>query len=344
MANIKLLQIGLGPIGQRVVQYCLKRNNIDVVAAVDPAKDKAGCDLGKLCGVDELGIQVAEDLETVMKTVKPDVAVLTTVSSFEKCADQAEEIVRYGICVVSTCEEMAYPWKSHPQKAAWLDEQAKKHDVAVLGTGVNPGFFMDYLPVVMTGVCKDIESIKIWRIQDASQRRVPFQQKIGAGLTCDEFEEKKKIGTLRHVGLVESIYMIGSALGWKIDKAEDLLSPIIAEEPITSGYKKIEKGMACGVEQIGRGYVNGKEVITLVFRASVGQEEPEDRIEINGNPKIISRIAGGVNGDIATCAITVNAVNSILNASPGLRIMTEMPVISCFDSMDKSPSPRIFPN
>ena len=330
MSRIKLLQVGLGPIGQKVVQYCFERKNIDVIAAVDPAKDKSGSDLGKLCGMEEVGIPIAKDINAAIKNMRPDVAVLTTISSFDKCAEQAAEIVRYGIPVVSTCEEMSYPWKTHPQKAAWLDEQAKKHSVAVLGTGVNPGFLMDLLPLVLTGVCQEVESIKVWRIQDASQRRVPFQQKIGAGLHLDEFEEKRKLNTLRHVGLAESIYMMGSALGWDIDKTEDILSPIMAEEPITVGYRQIDKDMACGVEQIGKGYVRNKEVITLVFRASVGQEQPEDRIEIEGTPRIVSRIEGGVNGDIATCAVTVNAVKAICHANPGLRVVSEMPPATYF--------------
>ncbi len=98
----------------------------------------------------------------------------------------------------------------------------------MLGTGINPGFLMDFLPVTLTGVCQRVDRRNHDNlcIQDATHRRVPFQQKIGAGLTMAEFEAKKKSGTLRHVGLSESIHMIAAPeWAWKLDRATDELSP-----------------------------------------------------------------------------------------------------------------------
>ncbi len=328
--TIKVIQVGLGPIGQRTVQYAMERKGIEIVAAVDPAADKAGKDLGEVARLDKkLGVTVQTDIASAISSSKPDVAILTTVSSFRKCFGQIEEIIKHGVHVVSTCEEMSYPWLTEPQLAQQLDQAAKKYNVAVLGTGVNPGFVMDFLPAVLTGVCRNVKSIKVWRLQDASFRRVPFQKKIGAGLTLDEFEAKKQTGTLRHVGLIESIHMIAQSLGWELDRCEDVISPIVAEKEITSGYKKIEPGMAAGVQQIGKGYLDGQEVITLIFRASVGEPEPGDTIEIDGTPSIKSRILGGLNGDVATCAITANAIDSVMKSAPGLRVMTDIATISC---------------
>ena len=202
MSTLKIIQIGVGPIGQKVVNYMLEREGLEVVAAVDPAPDKSGKDLGELCGPDKkLGIAVSPNLSEAMKTSKPDVAVLCTTSSMEKAVPQIEEIITHGLHVVSTCEELSYPWDTQPGLSKQLDEAARKANLAVLGTGVNPGFLMDFLPLAMTAVCRKVEKIKVSRIQDASVRRIPFQQKIGAGLTLDEFEAKKQTGTLRHVGL-----------------------------------------------------------------------------------------------------------------------------------------------
>ena len=153
METIKVIQVGVGPIGQKIVQYMLERERIEIVAAVDPATDKAGRDLAELCNIDKkLGITVKPNLTEALKDTKPDVAVLTTLSSFKKCAQQAEEILKHGINIVSTCEEMLCPWLTEPKLAKKLDETAKAANVSVLGTGVNPGFLMDFLPIVMTGV------------------------------------------------------------------------------------------------------------------------------------------------------------------------------------------------
>jgi len=329
--SIRIMQVGIGPIGQKIVNYVHEREGLDIVAAVDPAPDKVGMDVGRLCGLDaDLGVIVSSDPGSAVSAAKVDVAVLTTVSSFAACATQAAELAKLGINVVSTCEEMSYPWDTAPETAGELDEIARAHNVAILGTGVNPGFLMDFFPVALSGVCQNVTSIRVSRLQDAALRRIPFQQKIGAGLTLSEFEDKSNTGKLRHVGLTQSIQMIAAGLGWKLEKTEDILTPVIAETDITAGYVPINAGMAAGVRQIGKGWVNGTERITLDFIAAVGQPNPSDTIEIKGMPEIRSTIPGGVNGDIATCAITVNAIRSVAHAAPGLRTMIDIPAVSFF--------------
>lgn len=323
-----IIQVGLGPLGQMIVRFALERGGINVVAAVDPAPDKVGNDLGELCGVAKLGVVVCPDLATAMSGCTADAAVLTTVSSLAKIEPQIAELANAGLPVVSTCEELSFPWQTEPAISARIDEVCKANDVACLGTGVNPGYLMDFLPTALTAVCQRVDRIRVSRIQDASKRRIPFQQKIGAGLTLGQFQEKVSAGTLRHVGLTESVHMIADRMGWTLDKTTESLEPVIAESDVTTGYAPIRAGMARGVEQIGRGYANGDEVITLEFRAGVGEPESYDRVEITGEPSITSVIEGGVNGDIATCAITINALRSIVDAEPGLRTMTDIPAVA----------------
>jgi 4-hydroxy-tetrahydrodipicolinate reductase len=104
----------------------------------------------------------------------------------------------------------------------------------------------------------------------------------------------------------------------------------MAEQEVRSGYKPIAKGMVRGVYQIGRGFVGNDEAVTLTFRAAVGEPESYEEIRIEGEPAFSSRIAGGINGDLATCAVTLNAVRSILKAGPGLKTMADLPIPSWF--------------
>lgn len=334
MNTIKIIQVGLGPLGQKITKYILERKGLEIVGAVDPASDKAGRDLGEICSIDKLGIRISKSLKTAMQNSNPDVALLTTVSDMERITTQIEEILSHKISIVSTCEELSFPWDTSPELAKRIDKAAKSNRVSVLGTGVNPGFLMDFLPIAMTGACQDVKSVKVSRIQDASFRRIPFQKKIGAGLTLEEFEEKRKAGTLRHVGLTESMHMIANKMGWKLSKTEDILTPVVAEHDIKTDVMKMSEGMARGVQQIGKGYVNGEQLITLEFRAAIEEKNSHDTIEIKGTPDITSTINGGVNGDIATCAVTINAIKSILNTTPGLKTMADVPVVSFFDSLE----------
>lgn len=322
---IKLIQIGLGPLGQKIVRFIAARKNIEIVAAIEIDPDKVGKDLGKLCSLHSMGVLVSNDLVFELKDKNPDVAIISTASSLSKVKIQIEEIAKKGVNIISTCEEMAYPWKTQFQLAKQIDEICKKHNVVCVGTGVNPGFLMDYLPCVLSTACQKVEKVTVSRFQDASNRRIPFQRKIGAGLTIEQFREKEKQGVLRHLGLVESINMIAKCMGWKLDNITENLNPIIAEQKIITDNITIDKAYASGVEQIGKGFVGNKEVICLNFRASIGEKNPVDRIEISGIPNIKSEIQGGINGDIATCSITINTIKSILSASPGLKTMLDLP-------------------
>jgi 4-hydroxy-tetrahydrodipicolinate reductase len=328
---INTVHVGIGPLGQKVLRYAVERGCFNIVGAVDPDPEKAGKDLGHLCGIDPLGVTIRDNLAEAIEGKSVDVALVTTVSSLVALESQVAELAEAKLNIVSTCEELFFPWKTNPEVAKRIDEICRRNGVACVGTGVNPGYLMDLLPTVLSGLCQNVTKVEVWRIQDASVRRIPFQQKIGAGLTLEEFEAKKQTGTLRHVGLPESVDFIAGKLGWKLDKNTESLEPVIAESQIDSGYKPISKGMARGVHQVGRGFVRDKEVITLNFRAAVGEPESFDQVHIDGEPGIKSRIADGVNGDIATCAITLNAVRSILQAGPGLKTMGQIPPISFFN-------------
>lgn len=325
---MNIVQVGLGPLGQKCVRFALERGSINIVGAVDPAPDKAGRDLGEICGLDKLGVIVSKDLNSAIAGKQVDAAVLTTVSGLGEVESQIVQLAEARLNIVSTCEELSFPWQTGPEIAGNIDAVCKKNGVSCIGTGVNPGYLMDFLPTALTAVCQRVDKIRVTRYQDASVRRIPFQQKIGAGLTPQQFADKVKAGTLRHVGLTESMHMIAARMGWTLEKTTESLDPVMADTEITTGYAPIKPGMARGVEQIGRGFVNGAEVITLEFRAAVGEPESYDRVEITGEPNINSTIPGGVNGDIATCAITVNALRSIVAAQPGLRTMIDIPAVA----------------
>jgi 4-hydroxy-tetrahydrodipicolinate reductase len=232
--------------------------------------------------------------------------------------------------VVSTTEELAYPFFSNRKLAKQIDAKARKAKVAVLGTGVNPGFTMDALPIMLTAVCERVDAIQVDRVQDAARRRLPFQQKIGAGLTPELFQERVDAGTVRHVGLTESIAMIADAMRWKLDDITDDIAPKIAEAAVASEFLTVEKGQVCGIIQDGAGYRDGEKVITLHMEAYLGAPESYDAVRVTGSPPIYSKIEGGVHGDIATASITVNSIPAVLAARPGLHTMRSMQLPSYF--------------
>jgi 2,4-diaminopentanoate dehydrogenase len=329
---IHVLQVGLGPLGQQISRYVLEREGVALVGAVDLNPEFAGRDIGEVCGAEPLGVAVSSSLAEAMAAAAsaPDVAVIATVSSIERLVPQVEEAATAGLQVVSTCEELSFPWKRHRRAAEAIDRVCRENGVSCLGTGVNPGYLMDYLPSVLTSIVQRVDHIHVERVQDASKRRIPFQKKIGAGLTPEEFEARRSAGTLRHVGLPESTDMIAHAMGWELDETTETLEPVLAEHDITTGDGPITRGMAAGVEQVSTGSIEGREVLRLTFRAAVGEPGSYDRIRIRGLPDLDVTIDGGVNGDVATCAITVNAIRTVTRTTPGLRTMLDAPVPAWF--------------
>jgi hypothetical protein len=328
---IRVLHYGLGPIGAAVVRQVADRRGFKIVGAVDIDPAKAGRDLGEVADVGRtLRVKVSADAKKTIKSTKPDVVVLCTLSSLKRVLPQMEEILKLKVPIVSTTEELAYPTGANMKYARAVHEWAKKARVAVLGTGVNPGFTMDALPITLTGVCERVDSIRVDRVQDARVRRLPFQQKIGAGLTREQFQKKVDDTSVRHVGLAESVSMIADAMGWKLDKITDEIEPKMATSTVSSEFLAVDAGYVCGLVQDGIGYRNGKPIITLHMEAYLGAPESYDQVEIIGSPNIKSKIAGGVHGDVATASITVNSIPKILEVAPGLHTMRDMPIPSYF--------------
>jgi 2,4-diaminopentanoate dehydrogenase len=328
---IRVMHIGLGPIGAAVVRQVAGRKGFRIVGAADIDPAKAGRDLGAVAGVGRpLRVKVATDVKKAIKAAKPDVVVLCTSSSLERVLPQMEEILKLRVPIVSTTEELAYPTRRNLKYARVIHQLAKKARVAVLGTGVNPGFAMDALPIMLTGVCERVQALRIDRVQDARIRRLPFQQKIGAGLTPEQFQKQVDDGSVRHVGLAESISMIADALGWKLDRVTDEIQPRIATQTVASEFLAVDPGFVCGIVQDGVGYRDGVPVITLHMEAYLGAPESFDAVEITGSPALKMRIDGGIHGDIATASIAVNSLPRILDVAPGLHTMRDMPLPAFF--------------
>lgn len=328
----RILHVGVGPLGQRIIAELLERRLARVVAVVDSAKELVGRDLHSLVASADPGTTILPNLESVTHAVanwdQIDAVIVTTSSDLPSCMPTFRGLLAKGKPVVSTCEELVYPWLRHLGLAEELDQLAKASGGRLLGTGVNPGFLMDLLPTVLTGVCRRVNAVRCARIQDASSRRIPFQKKIGAGLTDEEFARRVADGSLRHVGLGESLHFIAHYVGLKIERWEEDITSVKATRDLTCGLGPIPKGRAAGVRQTARGYADERVVVDLEFQAAIGQEDPHDRVVIEGEPSIDTIIHGGVHGDLATSAIVCNSIPRLIAAKPGLHTMASIPAVT----------------
>ncbi len=328
-AKIRVVAYGCGVMGCRIAKALLDKEGFELVGAIDVNPKLAGKDLGEVLELGrELGVRVEGDAAGLLGRVKAEAVVHATTSHFEKVLPQVRPCLEAGLDVVSTCEELSYPWKRHPELSRRLDDLAKKHGATVVGTGINPGYLMDTLPLVLTAPCLKVNSIHVTRMMNSTRRRIPFQEKVGTGLTRAEFAEKieKKLIT-GHVGLLESIHMIAAGLGWELEGATELPpEPVIAEKEAKTGMGSVAKGRVIGLKSLAHAVRGGEKAITLEFWAHAAVEEEYDEVVVRGEPDVRQRIAGGVHGDTGTVAVVINTVPLALAAEPGLRTMKDLPL------------------
>ena len=326
--KIRVIQYGLGPIGSAVARHVVERAGLELVGGVDIDLAKVGQDVGEVIGLGcPLGFAVAEKLAQVLAQTEADVALHTTSSYFDLFKPQIVEILEAGLDVVSTAEELSFPWLAHPEEAAEIDGVAKRAGKTVLGTGVNPGFLMDTLPLSLTAICQQVDRVEVTRVIDASTRRGPFQAKIGAGMTVADFEAKMAAGRMGHVGLPESVGMIFHTMGKKLIRYESSVEPVVADRLVKTDYFEVQPGQVRGLRQVARGYTDEGEFVSLTFIAALEAEDEADTIEITGKPNLEVKLKG-TNGDIATVAIAVNGIRRVKEAAPGLVTMRDLPIVT----------------
>ena len=330
MEPIRVVQMGVGAIGREVCRLVLERLSLNLVGAIDTDPDLAGQSLGEILGVEEPhGITISSSAEEVLESTDPDVVVHTTMSRLPDVVRQIELAAMHGANVVTSTEEMVFPRFKHPGEAGELEVLALDNNVAILGTGVNPGFVLDTLAVASTAVCRRVDRVEAQRIVDASTRRQPLQRKIGAGLSVEEFGSLVEQGKIGHVGLSESVGLIAYGLGLRWEAIDEKTEPVVAERALRTDFFDIAPGQVAGVRNTAWATAAGGECVRLELQMYIGAPDPLDEVKIYGEPNLTLQIPGGTPGDLATTAILVNAIPAIADAPPGLLTMLDIPVLRC---------------
>lgn len=328
MEKINIIIYGCGVMGRRIAEALSEKNSFTIVGAVDKDPGLIGKDLGDLFSKPvRLDLTIEKDANALLSRVNAHAVVLTTTSHLKDVFPQISLCVKAKMNVISTCEELSYPWIHYPDLARNLDQLAKEHGVTVIGTGINPGYLMDALPLFLTSCCLKVNSIKVTRMMNSAKRRIPFQKKVGTGLTLEEFRENidKKVIT-GHVGLLESVYHIADGLRWVLDEAAELPpEPVFHSKEMDTGLGIVKPGDVIGLKSVAFGRKEGNSIITLEFIAHAGVEEEFDEIIIDGDPPIHQKILGGVHGDTGTLAVTINTIPRAVDAPPGVILMKDLP-------------------
>jgi hypothetical protein len=323
--RVPVVVMGLGFIGQEIARAALRSEELELIGAIDSSPRLLGKKISDVLGVPAGTFRIVADLASAVNKRRGVVLLHATGSKLPQVMDQLLEAIKLGLSIVSTCEELAFPYFRHPKLADKLDLAAKKAGVSVLGTGVNPGFVLDRLVATVAQVCGPVRHVSVTRIVDARTRREALQRKVGAGLTEDEFFGLVDAEQLGHVGLAESAALCALGVGIDCDDFEEEIVPVIAEEDIVGGAFTVKEGRVAGIHQTAVGLADGQERVRLELTIAVGVDGASDTINVDAEPGIKLVIPGGVAGDRATANVVVNAAPRVKSAEPGLLTVLELP-------------------
>lgn len=331
--KVKVALWGFGAMGSGMAKMILKKQGFEIVGVCDRNPDFIGRTLEDVLQMktNQPEVVIKANIEEVVDYESCDIVLLATDSFTDKAYEKIKYLLELKLNVISTAEEMAYPCAKNPQLSKRMDELAKKNGVTVLGTGVNPGMMMDLLVVFLTGICEDVESIQVSRVNSLSPFGKTVMEEQGVGLTQEEFEAQKAEHKIAgHVGFYESVKMINDALGLKVNRFEQQMEPIITQVDRKSAYGFAKKGDVCGVDMKAQAYENSSLVIEMhhpqQIEPQLGGVKTGDYITINGTPPVHMAINPEVDGGIGTIAICVNMIPHVINATPGLKTMLDLPV------------------
>lgn len=312
-SGIPVVLMGLGQIGQAIARAAIARPDLRIVGAVDPHPSLAGRRLSDVLGAHAPDLVIAEELADVAAAARGGVVLQATHSRFDEALPDLQEAVGAGLHVVSTCEELAWPWLRHEEEAAALDRLCEERNVAVLGTGVNPGFVLDRLPAVLAQITGPVRHVRGVRVVDVARRRAALQRKVGVGLDERAFRDAAEREEIGHVGLSESAALVAEGcIGLEEYEVDEDILPLVAEED-AEGPVPVRAGQVAGLHQEVRVFAgDGREVVHLELTLAVGAEDPRDEVALDADPPVRLVIPGGIFGDTATAHAVVNAVPAVV--------------------------------
>lgn len=337
MKKIKVGVWGFGAMGRGIVQMIGEKRHMELVGVCDIRPDYQGLNVADIMDGNYKGenVEISNGIDSVIKQ-KPDLMMIATDSHVAATYPKIEKVMKHGINVISTAEEMAYPKANAPDLSEKIDKLGKQYNVSCLGTGINPGFVMDLLAIFMTAPMQKVDKIEITRVNSLSPFGETVMKEQGVGLTLEAFEKKRDQGALAgHVGFKESVYMIGKALGVTIDRFEQTMKPIVAQKERRSRYGQTPKGHVAGINMEAVAYVQDRPFIIMKHPQQIEPHieniDTGDYITLHGEPKINLSITPEIEGGIGTIAMCVNMIPKVFEAEPGLKTMLDLSVPHAID-------------
>lgn len=342
MNNIRFVQIGCGKMSKYTMKYAIE-NGYEIVGAVDINKDIVGKDVGYIMESNEFGVKIdaIDNLDSLLKTLKPDIAIVTTMSLMSDLKDALLTCAKNGVNAITTCEEAFYPFNSSPNITNEIDKYAKENNCTITGSGYQDAFWGNLI-TTLAGATHNITKIKGSSSYNVEDYGIALAEAHGAGLTLEEFD--KKIASADNISEEERQKLINNGEflpsymwntnGWLCDKLH--LTPIkqtqkcvpqTYSEDINSSTLNmtVKAGMATGMSAVVT--TETKEGITIESEC-IGKVYSKEDCDTNkwtvyGEPETTFVVTMPDTVEL-TCATIVNRMSDVIESKPGFVPTSQM--------------------
>ena len=335
MKDVKVVQYGCGKMSLYTMRYVEEKGGV-IVGAIDMNSDLVGKDISIILGGEKRGVNItsAQDAEIMLKEIKPDICIITTMSLMKDLEKPFILCAKLGINAISTCEEAFYPFNSSPKLTNKIDELAKQNNCTITGSGYQDAFWGNLIST-LAGTTQKITKIKGSSSYNVEDYGIALAKAHGSGLSLEEFnvqiasadnisEEERNERINRGDFLPSYMWNVN---GWLCDKLGltvinqlQKCVPMTNSEDINSSTLNmvVKSGMATGMSAVVT--TQTKEGITLETEC-IGKiyskndydcnkwtiyGEPDTDLIIN-RPKTVE----------LTCAAIVNRIPDVINSPSG---------------------------
>lgn len=261
-----------------------------------------------------------------------DVVIIATTTRLRDVAEDIEFAVASGSNVLVSSEECAYPWAVDVALSDSLDTLARSNGVSIAGTGVNPGLIFDSLVLTLLGAAPRGCTVAVRRTVSIAGFGATVLRRIGLGKTPVAFAEAvAREEILGHAGFPQSMQVVASAMGLKIESIKKELLPLIAEKEIDLPDRfVVARGESAGVNQTYTAFVEGRPWFTSHFYGHVDLpgigKSAMDEIELSLDGEIFQTIQlkPGINSQIGSQNMVANSIERIINARSGWVTVAQM--------------------
>lgn len=333
--KIRVVQYGVGKMSLYTMRYALEKG-CEIVGAIDINPEIIGKDLSVILGGNPMGVTVTSvnDAERMLKEVKPDICIVTTMSLFNDVYNSLELCAKLGINAITTCEEAFYPINSNPVSTKAINAIAKETGCTITGSGYQDVYWGELIAAIASSTQR-ITKIKGSSSYNVEEYGIALAQAHGAGLTLSEFEEKiasaDDVTEEERRKCIENCEFAPSYMwnvnGWLADKLgltvisqTQKCVPQTHSEDLESSTlgMTIPQGNATGMSAVVT--TTTKEGITIESEC-IGKVYSKDDFDKNewtvyGEPDTTIVVNKPATVEL-TCATVVNRIPDVINALPG---------------------------